>query len=93
MQWNGKVNAGFTEGNSSWIPVNSDYQSVNVEVGTYVWQTNSLKNIVMYLFFSDFFYSVGIGSKNKLKGRKSSESSQFLEQEILAPARSLLHLY
>lgn len=36
MQWNGKVNAGFTEGNSSWLPVNSDYQSVNVEVGTYV---------------------------------------------------------
>ncbi|XP_009866231.1 PREDICTED: neutral and basic amino acid transport protein rBAT [Apaloderma vittatum] len=32
MQWDGKVNAGFTEGNSSWLPVNSDYQSVNVEV-------------------------------------------------------------
>uniref|UniRef100_A0A8D0EI63 Solute carrier family 3 member 1 n=1 Tax=Strix occidentalis caurina TaxID=311401 RepID=A0A8D0EI63_STROC len=33
MQWDGKVNAGFTEGNSTWLPVNSDYQSVNVEVG------------------------------------------------------------
>ncbi|XP_010173532.1 neutral and basic amino acid transport protein rBAT isoform X1 [Antrostomus carolinensis] len=32
MQWDGKVNAGFTEGNSSWLPVNSDYQSVNVEI-------------------------------------------------------------
>ncbi|NXO80683.1 SLC31 protein, partial [Sitta europaea] len=32
MQWNGKANAGFTEGNSSWLPVNSNYQSVNVEV-------------------------------------------------------------
>ncbi|NXE76841.1 SLC31 protein, partial [Cochlearius cochlearius] len=31
MQWDGKVNAGFTEGNSSWLPVNSDFQSVNVE--------------------------------------------------------------
>ncbi|NWU42895.1 SLC31 protein, partial [Hylia prasina] len=34
MQWDGKINAGFTEGNSSWLPVHSNYQSVNVEVGT-----------------------------------------------------------
>lgn len=33
MQWNGNLNAGFTKGNSSWIPVNSDYESVNAEVG------------------------------------------------------------
>lgn len=33
MQWDGKPNAGFTEGNSSWLPVNPDYESVNVEVG------------------------------------------------------------
>ncbi|NXQ32141.1 SLC31 protein, partial [Alaudala cheleensis] len=32
MQWDGQVNAGFTEGNSSWLPVNSNYQSVNVEI-------------------------------------------------------------
>ncbi|NXK59845.1 SLC31 protein, partial [Sylvietta virens] len=32
MQWDGKVNAGFTEGSSSWLPVNSNYKSVNVEV-------------------------------------------------------------
>lgn len=32
MQWNGNLNAGFTKGNSSWIPVNSDYESVNAEV-------------------------------------------------------------
>lgn len=37
MQWDGEVNAGFTEGNSTWLPVNSDYQSVNVEVGIYMW--------------------------------------------------------
>lgn len=36
MQWDGEVNAGFTEGNSSWLPVNPDYQSVNVEVGIYM---------------------------------------------------------
>ncbi|NWJ00362.1 SLC31 protein, partial [Crypturellus undulatus] len=32
MQWDGKFNAGFTEGNSSWLPVNPDYESVNVEI-------------------------------------------------------------
>ncbi|NXF05073.1 SLC31 protein, partial [Smithornis capensis] len=32
MQWDDKVNAGFTEGNSSWLPVNTNYQSVNVEI-------------------------------------------------------------
>ncbi|NXN92568.1 SLC31 protein, partial [Rhinopomastus cyanomelas] len=32
MQWDGQVNGGFTEGNSSWLPVNSDYHSVNVEI-------------------------------------------------------------
>ncbi|NXR03529.1 SLC31 protein, partial [Sagittarius serpentarius] len=41
MQWNGKVNAGFTEGNSSWLPVNSDYQSVNVEIQM-TWSNSTL---------------------------------------------------
>ncbi|NXX28945.1 SLC31 protein, partial [Nicator chloris] len=31
MQWDGKVHAGFTEGSSSWLPVNSNYQTVNVD--------------------------------------------------------------
>ncbi|NXW58829.1 SLC31 protein, partial [Eurystomus gularis] len=41
MQWDGKVNAGFTEGNSSWLPVNADYQSVNVEVQM-TWSNSTL---------------------------------------------------
>ncbi|NXH67951.1 SLC31 protein, partial [Hydrobates tethys] len=41
MQWDGKVNAGFTEGNSSWLPVNSDYQSVNVEIQM-TWSNSTL---------------------------------------------------
>ncbi|NXL09954.1 SLC31 protein, partial [Mesembrinibis cayennensis] len=41
MQWDGKVNAGFTEGNSSWLPVNSDYQSVNVEMQM-TWSNSTL---------------------------------------------------
>ncbi|XP_059697175.1 amino acid transporter heavy chain SLC3A1 isoform X1 [Haemorhous mexicanus] len=41
MQWDGKVNAGFTEGNSSWLPVNSDYQSVNVEIQS-AWSNSTL---------------------------------------------------
>ncbi|XP_039914726.1 neutral and basic amino acid transport protein rBAT isoform X2 [Hirundo rustica] len=41
MQWDGKVNAGFTEGNSSWLPVNSNYQSVNVEIQS-TWSNSTL---------------------------------------------------
>ncbi|NXC68326.1 SLC31 protein, partial [Anhinga anhinga] len=41
MQWDGKVHAGFTEGNSSWLPVNSDYQSVNVEIQM-TWSNSTL---------------------------------------------------
>ncbi|KFP39840.1 Neutral and basic amino acid transport protein rBAT [Chlamydotis macqueenii] len=41
MQWDGKVNAGFTEGNGSWLPVNSDYQSVNVEIQM-TWSNSTL---------------------------------------------------
>ncbi|XP_009693027.1 PREDICTED: neutral and basic amino acid transport protein rBAT-like, partial [Cariama cristata] len=41
MQWDSKVNAGFTEGNSSWLPVNSDYQSVNVEIQM-TWSNSTL---------------------------------------------------
>ncbi|NXG74653.1 SLC31 protein, partial [Baryphthengus martii] len=41
MQWDGKENAGFTEGNSSWLPVHSDYQSVNVEIQM-TWSNSTL---------------------------------------------------
>ncbi|NXJ43020.1 SLC31 protein, partial [Ciconia maguari] len=41
MQWDGKVNAGFTEGNSSWLPVNSDFRSVNVEIQM-TWSNSTL---------------------------------------------------
>ncbi|NXL91455.1 SLC31 protein, partial [Alectura lathami] len=43
MQWDGNANAGFTEGNSSWLPVNSDYHSVNAEVQ--MTQSNSSLNL------------------------------------------------
>ncbi|NXD75372.1 SLC31 protein, partial [Halcyon senegalensis] len=43
MQWDGKDNAGFTEGNSSWLPVHSDYRSVNVE--TQMTWSNSTLNL------------------------------------------------
>ncbi|NWY38906.1 SLC31 protein, partial [Sylvia atricapilla] len=41
MQWDGNINAGFTEGNSSWLPVNSNYQSVNVEIQS-AWANSTL---------------------------------------------------
>ncbi|NXO34965.1 SLC31 protein, partial [Locustella ochotensis] len=41
MQWDGKINAGFTEGNNSWLPVNSNYQTVNVEIQS-SWSNSTL---------------------------------------------------
>ncbi|NXP56564.1 SLC31 protein, partial [Heliornis fulica] len=41
MQWDGNANAGFTEGNSSWLPVHSDYQSVNVQIQM-TWSNSTL---------------------------------------------------
>ncbi|NXT73578.1 SLC31 protein, partial [Zapornia atra] len=49
MQWDGKANAGFTESNSSWLPVNSDYQSVNVEIQ--MTRSNSTLNLYRELTF------------------------------------------
>ncbi|XP_058134471.1 amino acid transporter heavy chain SLC3A1 [Dasypus novemcinctus] len=32
MQWDNSSNAGFSEGSYTWLPANSDYQTVNVDV-------------------------------------------------------------
>ncbi|XP_075060236.1 amino acid transporter heavy chain SLC3A1 isoform X2 [Mixophyes fleayi] len=32
MQWDNSSNAGFNIGNKTWLPVNQDYQAINVEV-------------------------------------------------------------
>ncbi|KFP33245.1 Neutral and basic amino acid transport protein rBAT [Colius striatus] len=41
MQWDSNINAGFTEGNTSWLPVNSDYQNINVEIQM-TWSNSTL---------------------------------------------------
>lgn len=32
MQWDNSSNAGFSEGNHTWLPTGSDYHTVNVDV-------------------------------------------------------------
>lgn len=32
FQWNSKAHAGFTSGNNPWLPVQSDYETVNLEL-------------------------------------------------------------
>ncbi|XP_015277493.1 PREDICTED: neutral and basic amino acid transport protein rBAT [Gekko japonicus] len=39
MQWDSSPHAGFTEGNSSWIPVNSDYPNINVDAQRTEWNS------------------------------------------------------
>ena len=34
MQWNLRKNAGFSEANSTWLPVHPEYKQINVKVGT-----------------------------------------------------------
>lgn len=34
MQWDNSSNAGFSEGNHTWLPTSSDYHTVNVDEGT-----------------------------------------------------------
>lgn len=86
MQWDGNVNAGFTEGNSSWLPVNSNYQSVNVEVGIYVCDklmVSKYFNVSLLLWLP--FRSEHGQQEQTQGGKKSTESSQvLLEKEILA---------
>ena len=36
MQWSGEVNAGFSTGNTTWLPVAPDYEERNVKVGEMV---------------------------------------------------------
>jgi glycosidase len=32
MQWSESKNAGFSSSNSTWLPVNENYQSINIKV-------------------------------------------------------------
>ena len=35
MQWTGDLNAGFTDHSKTWLPVHSNYPTVNVKVSRY----------------------------------------------------------
>lgn len=43
MQWDDSPYAGFSDGNSTWIPVNHDYLNINVKVSMKA-EANSYKH-------------------------------------------------
>ncbi|XP_029449198.1 neutral and basic amino acid transport protein rBAT [Rhinatrema bivittatum] len=44
MQWDTSQNAGFSQANTTWLPINQDYPTINVEV------QKSLPNSTLYLY-------------------------------------------
>jgi glycosidase len=47
MQWDGTKNAGFSSGNTSWLPVHENYERINVELENQ--EDTSLLNTIRFL--------------------------------------------
>ena len=76
MQWNAGVNAGFNEGGSTWLPVNEDYTTVNVE--------SQLADPSSHLAFFK-----GLLRQRKLDVYKNGSVNTVVKGDILAVARTL----
>ena len=76
MQWNAGVNAGFNEGGSTWLPVNEDYTTVNVE--------SQLADPSSHLAFFK-----GLLRQRKLDVYKNGSVNTVVSGDILAVARTL----
>lgn len=69
MQWDNSSHAGFTEGNSSWIPVNSDYPNINVAVSMKAEVVLSLLHKRKWNKFTQFNYFIDQDDCLKLESR------------------------
>lgn len=99
MQWNTKVNAGFSEG-TPWLPVESNFKRYSVEMekknpaSIYSWYTNLLKLRHDNAAFRDGSYvPLESGNPNVFAfGRKASDNEVALVVLNTSPAPQSVHI-
>lgn len=76
MQWSAERNAGFSLANSTWLPVNPNYETVNVEKEKYGGHTH-------YSVYKDL---VALRELDTLK--KGDLKTEVLEEDVMVVVRS-----
>lgn len=76
MQWSADKNAGFSVANSTWLPVNPNYETVNVEKEKYGGDTH-------YHVYKDL---VALRESDTLK--KGDLKTEVLEEDVMVIVRS-----
>ena len=51
MQWSGKISAGFSTANSTWLPVAEDFPENNVKVKRNLADVNEEEFVLVYRYF------------------------------------------